>query len=185
MKLNMDRIRELIGGRQAVSIPWLQQELALDYTRARELVGKLIQWGWLEEKPRGVEYAVLSERLEPRRLTRQEVMALIPRLEYDALRALGQIARKPGADTEWVEKGVHGEDDTIKALAFLEENGLIYRCGQRYYLRITSAAAALLARIFEDKPTSPFVSRHREKLEAWMRNVEKILDEAYQNVQSI
>lgn len=185
MKLNMDRIRTLIAGRTTVSIPWLQQELEIHYTRARELVEKLIQWGWLEDKPRGVEFAVRREYLEPRRLTRPEMEDLIPRISNDALRALGQIARRPGADVQWVEQGVHGEADTMTALALLEENGLIYRCGRRHYLRITPAAAALLVRIFEDKPVSPFASRHRDKVEAWLREVQKILDEAYQNAQSV
>ena len=48
-----------------------------------------------------------------------------------------------------------------------------------------ATAAALLVRIFEDKPVSPFASRHRDKVEAWLREVQKILDEAYQNAQSV
>ncbi len=185
MKLNMERMRELMAERKAVSIPWFQQELEIGYAQARELVEKLIQWGWLEEKPRGVEFAVRTERLEPRRLTRPEMEELIPRMNNDALRALGQIARRPGADAQWVEQGVHGEDDTVKALEFLEEHGLIYRCGRRHYLQITPKAAALMVRIFENKPISPFTSRHRDKMEAWLREVQKILDEAYQNAQSV
>ncbi|MBE6974072.1 MAG: hypothetical protein E7436_01080 [Ruminococcaceae bacterium] len=185
MRINMERMRSLLRGRQQVSVPQLQQELAIGYGQSRLLVAELVSCGWLEEVPAGVDFAVRQEFLEPRLLSRPEMEQLYPQMTADMVRAMERIMLRPGADVLWIEQGVHGMEDTVEAINALLERDVITRCGGRHCLRITNAAAALLMRLLEDRPSMPFAARHREQTEAWQRAVREMLDAAYQNAQMI
>ena len=185
MNMTMEYMRGLLRGRKQVSVPQLQQELAIPYGQSRALVAELIRWGWLAESPVGVEYAVRTDSMEPRLLSRLEMELLYPKLSGDMVRAMGQILNRPGADAEFVEKGVHGMSDTEEALEALMDEGLIQQCGGGYYLKITTIAAELLIRILEDRPTLPFAARRREQTASWEQSVKEMLDRAYQNAQKI
>lgn len=185
MRINMERIRSLLRGRQQVSVPQLQKELALGYSHSRLLVAELVRCGWLEEVPVGVDFAVRQEFLEPRLMGRPEMELLYPQMTADMVRALERIMNRPGADVAWIEQGVHGMDDTMDAIHALLERDLITRCSGRHCLRITNVAAQLLIKLQEDRPTLPFGNRQREQAEAWQQAAKNMLDEAYQNAQMI
>jgi hypothetical protein len=181
----MEYLRHLLRGRRQVSVPQLQQELSVSYGQSRALVTELVRWGWLEEQPVGIAYMVREENMEPRLLSRAEMESIYPKMSSDMVRALGQILNRPGADAEFVEKGVHGMGDTEEALESLLDAEIIQQYGRGYYLRITTAAAELLLRILEDRPTLPFAARNREQMASWEQSVKEMLDRAYQNAQMI
>ncbi|MBR4863202.1 MAG: hypothetical protein IKU07_01395 [Oscillospiraceae bacterium] len=136
-QINAMTLQEMLRQQNTVSIGWLQKELALTYSEARQLVGYLQKRGWLgEEKAFG--YKVVKTALFLRELERTEVGELVDAFTNDCQIVMNRLQEEPaeGADFGTLEKSVRGESDTREAVEILLRHKLIFFWDGFYFLRV-------------------------------------------------
>ena len=134
-RINAMAIQENLRGRDLITVPWLQREYELDYSEAKEVMRRLIRWGWVESTPQGIWYSVDEGNLLLRSLQRSEVDPLLEVLDGDctcALRFIQEHATE-GAEFGDISDAVHGDDDAQTALQTLTERKLVYKANERYF----------------------------------------------------
>ncbi len=120
-----------------VSIPRLQKEFNVPYSFAKKMLLKLIEIKWIEAEPNGYKHTINSWRLVHRKITDEDVEALIDFLDQSNARVFHELAIKDGMSLKEIEKGLFTIDKIPEILESMIEMGLIYEHDKKYYTRVT------------------------------------------------
>ena len=178
---NAVSLQEILRQKNAVSVPWIQQKFHLEYSNARALLTQLIQRGWVEAHPVGIDFAVQTGNLRLRKVRPEEVDKIIEQLDSDCASALECLQEKAGNGVTFsdLRKAVRGDEDTKKVMNTLLDLDLIYSYQSRLYPCLSSKAMNVLERVARAKNRSDFSRRLSGKNET-LADLRKMFDPLFE-----
>lgn len=161
--LIQDKIKQL----EHVTVPWIQKEYGLDYKEAKEFLTFLQRRGWIESHPIGIEYLVIHNNLQLRRIVREEVDGLVEDITSDCIAALTCMQKRStcGASYSEIEAAVRGDDDTKDAIKILNNHKLICLFQEMYFTTVSKRTIGVLSDVVSEKRKNEANKRLSGKVE--------------------
>lgn len=142
---NIFELQNILRQMEDVSTPWLQQELSLTYTEAKEMLTQLMLRGWVSKAVQGNRHKVLKENLNLRKIRRSEAQGLYENITADWIAAINCIQKKSsGATLGEIRAAVREEEQVEQTVDALLNYGLIYCVDALYFSRIRKNDASAL-----------------------------------------
>lgn len=142
---NIFELQDILRQVDDVSVPWLQKELSLTYTEAKEMLTQLMLRGWVSKEVQGNRHKVLQENLKLRKIRRSEAMELYNHITADWVAAVNCVQKKTGGATlEEIRMAVREEDEVEQTVDALLNYGLIYCVDALYFSRVRKCDVSAL-----------------------------------------
>ncbi len=142
---NIFELQDVLRQVDDVSIPWLQKELSVTYSEAKELLEQLMLRGWVSREVQGNRHKVQKENLKIRKIRRSEASTLFDNITSDWVVAINCIQKKTnGAALEEIRAAVREEDEVKQTVEALVSYGLIYCVESLYFSCIRKCDASAL-----------------------------------------
>ena len=135
-----------------ISVPMLQMEFGLEYAKARRFMEYIIEVGWAENKPAGLNYKVIYKHLEDKVLGKSELKRLYKILTPDCYLLISYLSSHDWGNYSDLLDVVRDEKDTDSAIEILLREKLIRGKKDRYTLIISKKTADKLNSIFALTP---------------------------------
>lgn len=149
-KIILSELAEYLRSRESVSEPMLMDAFGLGYDDAKQLMHDIVERGWASDEICGVERRTDRMHLGARRLKKREFAKICEKLNTVCRHVISFLSERYSGEIAEIAREMYSPRGLDKAITYLEENGVIYCFGRRYFLNIDTCSAASLIK-FDDR----------------------------------
>ena len=153
-EFNIYNTQNKILEQESVSVPWIQKEFGLSYAEAQALLAKLKHFGWVCERPEGINYKLQKEYMKIRKIEHPDISPIQEALSDTLITLLQNFIKKEGSTQKDVNSLLYDADEVEETINKALSLNLAYFYNERYFCCVSARTLEIFRRAYRAKRDS-------------------------------